>query len=879
MKQFIFWFCLVVVVIAVLVGTSPVARADVYASALRVTQIDSDAPFDGSFADGTGARIHFVLNDHADNVIVMIELQGQILRSFSLSDVSAGEHSIVWDGTTNYGYAAPAGSYTFRVYAQSSGYSSWTMFYDSGEASIYTRGVDVNNDPYSPDFGYMYAGNNGGPLGLGILRYRADGAPAGDSAKPLIQSTASYPWGSQNVFHATIDYLGRVYVSGLNTNNNVVRYDPRDGSLKQVVGGLTNPRGLAAVGEGVGFKLYIATSTSVVVAKLGLSDTLSVPLDTVANLGVFVQDLVIDDLGFMYVLLRSGTTGELGAIPGWLEKYWVGGRVPVTRADSIWSVVWSASRPAEIAMYHGANRSSNKDDRLYVSVSGTGTENGVYEIERFAFDQPKAVKIFDPPLGQISSRAGLTVDAVGNVILFENNNEHYYFISPPNGYNYYITPSPSGVAINVTTPLSRLNAIWAIKAGEASWFQNDNAARGVAYNPLTDHVYVVSRTGALRVLKLSAQNGDSLGTLDVTGISGGTFPLNMIDVAGDGAIYACNLQVSAGTSDFKIYRWADENAPPTVAFSGKINHSGTTAKRYGDAFAVVGSGTNTKIYSSGGGSPANEWVAVFTTTDGVNFQWTDTVKVGSGRARLGLAVDANGNIWGNGAGTLIGLWNQNGDLLGEVPESVVSSASATVDYAKTSTGEYLFVLDLVPGVSYGYRIFRIVDVSAGPAQAKLVETTPDIGKNTNGNGTGRAVYDGAHNRLIAIATNNFVASFNLLSVVKSTFLPAPGAGMNPQAESKKGDYTSIAAGYALEQNYPNPFNPSTTIRFGLPEAGHVKLTVYNILGEEVATLIDGYREAGWYSVNFDASRLASGTYIYLLNANGHILKGKMLLIK
>ncbi|MGC9093622.1 MAG: FlgD immunoglobulin-like domain containing protein, partial [Bacteroidota bacterium] len=110
MKQFILLSCLFLVVVAVLVGTSPEARADVYASALRVTQIDSDEPFDGSFADGTGARIHFVLNDHADNVIVMIELQGQILRSFSLSDVSAGEHSIVWDGTTNYGYAAPAGS-------------------------------------------------------------------------------------------------------------------------------------------------------------------------------------------------------------------------------------------------------------------------------------------------------------------------------------------------------------------------------------------------------------------------------------------------------------------------------------------------------------------------------------------------------------------------------------------------------------------------------------------------------------------------------------------------------------------------------------------------------------------------------------------------
>ncbi|MBN2571827.1 MAG: DUF4623 domain-containing protein [Ignavibacteriales bacterium] len=74
--------------------------------------------------------------------------------------------------------------------------------------------------------------------------------------------------------------------------------------------------------------------------------------------------------------------------------------------------------------------------------------------------------------------------------------------------------------------------------------------------------------------------------------------------------------------------------------------------------------------------------------------------------------------------------------------------------------------------------------------------------------------------------------------------------------------------YALNQNYPNPFNPSTTIQFALPTSANVKLSVYDILGKEVAVVEQGQKEAGIYSVNFNASNLASGIYVYKLTANG-----------
>ena len=83
----------------------------------------------------------------------------------------------------------------------------------------------------------------------------------------------------------------------------------------------------------------------------------------------------------------------------------------------------------------------------------------------------------------------------------------------------------------------------------------------------------------------------------------------------------------------------------------------------------------------------------------------------------------------------------------------------------------------------------------------------------------------------------------------------------------------------LNQNYPNPFNPATTIRFGLPHQSVVTLTVYNTLGQKVAELVNGDIDAGYHSVQFDARNLASGVYIYRLQAGSFVETRKLLLIR
>ncbi|MBU0727863.1 T9SS type A sorting domain-containing protein, partial [Patescibacteria group bacterium] len=85
--------------------------------------------------------------------------------------------------------------------------------------------------------------------------------------------------------------------------------------------------------------------------------------------------------------------------------------------------------------------------------------------------------------------------------------------------------------------------------------------------------------------------------------------------------------------------------------------------------------------------------------------------------------------------------------------------------------------------------------------------------------------------------------------------------------------------FDLEQNYPNPFNPSTNIKFSVPESSNVRLAVYNLIGEEVAVLFDGFSEAGFYEVTFDASSLSSGAYFYKLQSGNSFVTKKMLLMK
>jgi hypothetical protein len=134
--------------------------------------------------------------------------------------------------------------------------------------------------------------------------------------------------------------------------------------------------------------------------------------------------------------------------------------------------------------------------------------------------------------------------------------------------------------------------------------------------------------------------------------------------------------------------------------------------------------------------------------------------------------------------------------------------------------------------------------------------------------------------------------------VGNKFQPAANEGPEGQKNTASGDYSrtlyfffgeiitevkesvrQIPQRFSLEQNYPNPFNPKATITFSIPTLSHVKLNIYNINGQEVATLVDEVKKPGVYSISFDGSGLASGIYFYKLRAGSEVKTKKMMLLK
>jgi hypothetical protein len=101
----------------------------------------------------------------------------------------------------------------------------------------------------------------------------------------------------------------------------------------------------------------------------------------------------------------------------------------------------------------------------------------------------------------------------------------------------------------------------------------------------------------------------------------------------------------------------------------------------------------------------------------------------------------------------------------------------------------------------------------------------------------------------------------------------------PVLVSVQGQNTNVPTEYALKQNYPNPFNPSTIIRYQLPKDAFVSVKVYDLLGKEVAKLVDETKDAGYYEIVFDAASLTSGLYFYKMQAGDFVTVRKMVVVR
>jgi hypothetical protein len=324
--------------------------------------------------------------------------------------------------------------------------------------------------------------------------------------------------------------------------------------------------------------------------------------------------------------------------------------------------------------------------------------------------------------------------------------------------------------LDVLLPEVLADAEWKIQAGDRAWFQNDNATRGADYNPATDNVIVVSRTGGLNMRILHAGTGEELGMMNVSGITGGTFVLSEIAITEDGQIFGANLTVNPVDSPVRIYRWRHERAAPELVFSGTL-----PGPRYGDGIGVYGSGDNVDLYISGGG---NDTIVRFAWNGETLTQVAALVpQAGVHRGRFGLAPISEDRMWINSAGNVMALIDTNtGEIVREVLDSPRTTAAGYLTHFELNGRQYV-----ATGPQFGYppmpgtpeERFVVVDVTNDVA-APVAYLTEILGTNANGNASGAAMWDSRRNNLIVMATNNAIAAYSLAEPVAD---PAPIAGL------------------------------------------------------------------------------------------------------
>lgn len=479
------------------------AFANVYASQIKVSNPDGSA-FDGKFSDGTGARISFFLNDDASAVTVRIKdaATGSVATQIAGGAMSRGLRSVTWDGTG----AAAGKRYVVEVTAEQPNKSTtaWTIFYDSGDIDIFTRGVALVTDQTDPNFGLIFTANDGGPLGTGIAIFNPDGGrhtPFLVAAD--ITSSGTIDYGSDAPLFAILDQQGRLYVT-LKDKGQVMRIN-RDFSTDVIITGLSFPKGIYVEGAGEDFTIYVASDRTVLRGKIGTANSISPSaMDTLAVFsGFFPHQIILDDEGFLYTTLRQ--SNELGSEGMGIRKYDLSGSLPVKDDDAVWFLGPEKTFIAnDLLLDCGADKNSAADDILYyVTRAGDNfDQDGIWRIDDVNSFFADTVRImtentFYGEDSNVQARATIDFDAAGNIVFMENALEHIFFISPPGQGPTNSFTATSAETLTVS-PTVRVEDRDGTSVPVSYWLEQNYPN---PFNPSTTIAYALAKPG-LTVLKI-----------------------------------------------------------------------------------------------------------------------------------------------------------------------------------------------------------------------------------------------------------------------------------------------------------------------------------------------------------------------------------------
>ncbi len=209
---------------------------------------------------------------------------------------------------------------------------------------------------------------------------------------------------------------------------------------------------------------------------------------------------------------------------------------------------------------------------------------------------------------------------------------------------------------------------------------------------------------------------------------------------------------------------------------------------------------------------------------------------------------------------------------------VVSDNSSFTYSVQYGINDSVSAVNSLAGNLYVNFVVKLIDENTGEILSELDNITynsenvyqyNNITYQVNTQGLGNRTV-----RLILVVDNNFSSDYSLSKIYSDESVLGKLNFKEININGKE-----VISTYDLFQNYPNQFNPSTTIKYQLPKVGVVTLKVYDILGAELATLVNEEKLAGKYEANFNASSLASGVYLYKLQANEYISVKKMVLVR
>lgn len=359
-----------------------------------------------------------------------------------------------------------------------------------------------------------------------------------------------------------------------------------------------------------------------------------------------------------------------------------------------------------------------------------------------------------------------------------------------------LTVISSSAQVTVMQPLSTFgtNSDGSMRPGDVPFLTaSSQLQRGLAYNPTTGHLLVVDRSTNSSVNNdvyvLDGNTGELIRTLDNGGIlSGGnaSFPMNLIGVADDGAIYVANLSNATDTNSpqFRLYRWADENAiqtfvfpqAPGVADPGNLTDTNSIQKRWGDTMTVRGSGTNTQVLVANRGT----LVAIFMPMDETLATFAPipiTTDAGNGSVGLGLTFGAGNTFWGTAGATSNGpLYQMQFDLtsgtattLRTLPSPVFPGTISPILCVPSS--------NLLAGITMvsGPDVVRLYDISN--PDAPVLQDRKNFVTSDNNNTFSGSLALGTNGVLYALDSDNGIMAFTLVSMPSNPL--APGFFMNP----------------------------------------------------------------------------------------------------